>query len=178
MEWRPPTHPHIFFCFHSSSLPIIWSSFYIFRGTLRIFARRGSFILVAQVPQASNALSNTISENQPGCDGFVKASLLLRVDLQQMKRNGAHDGDRDTFSRYCLVRFSAFRHFSCVCLRPCLQMRKIGSEIWWIVSYMKTTGGLVIYGVNNGVCSQAWSPGVFLFVVRWQKYYSQTAHRL
>lgn len=43
---------------------------------------------------------------------------------------------------------------------------------------MKTTGGPVIYGVNNRVYSQAWSAALFLFVVRWQKYYSQTAHRL
>lgn len=38
-------------CFHSSSLPIILSSFYIFRETPRILERRESFILVAKYPK-------------------------------------------------------------------------------------------------------------------------------
>lgn len=78
-------------------------------------------------------------------------------------------------------------HFSslCVCTRVCLRVclcvtanEKVREKIWWIVSYMETISSAVIYGVNNGVYSHACSPVVFLFVVGWQKYYSQTTHLL
>lgn len=122
-----------------------------------------------------------LARTSPDVMDLWKQLSFPRVDVRQMKQNETRDGGRDTFSCYCLVRISALLHFSrpCVwCPRPCLQMRKIGSQFWWIVSYMKTTGGPVIYGVNNGVYSQAWSAALFLFVVRWQKYYSQTARQL
>lgn len=56
--------------------------------------------------------------------------------------------------------------------------KKIGRTIWWIVSYMASISNPVIYGVNNRVYSQACSLVVFLFVARWQKYYSQITHLL
>lgn len=69
----------------------------------------------------------------------------------------------------------------CVCEWECEREtanEKEREKIWWIVSYMETISSAVIYGVNNRVYSQACSPVVFLFVVGWQKYYSQTTHLL
>ena len=41
------------------------------------------FYLSSQVAQAANALSNTISQNQAGCDGFLKETILLGADMQE-----------------------------------------------------------------------------------------------
>lgn len=103
--------------------------------------RKGSiFYLSSQVAQAANALSNAISSNQPGCDGFVKPTLLSSCGC------AANETERSPrwWPRYILAllfggNFSISPFFKpvrthvcvfvCVCLRSCLQMRKIGSEI-------------------------------------------------
>lgn len=83
---EPPSISLCFASIHSSSLPIILSILYIFKGTMRI---TGSvlaeviFYLSNQVSQVANAVSNSISVNQPGCDGFVKETILLRIDMQE-----------------------------------------------------------------------------------------------
>lgn len=75
----------------------------------------------------------------------------------------------------CVCVCALIQPYVCVCLTANEKERE---KIWWIVSYMETISSPVIYGVNNGVYSEACSPVVFLFVVGWQKYYSQTAHLL
>lgn len=60
-EDPPPTS----ICFYSSSLPIIWSSFYIFRETPRILARREFFILVAKYPKRQMPCLTPLARTSP-----------------------------------------------------------------------------------------------------------------
>lgn len=64
MELKPPPTSLCLASIHSSSLPIILSTLYILRGTMRItefILKEKVFYLSSQVAQAANALSNTIS---------------------------------------------------------------------------------------------------------------------
>lgn len=107
--------------------------------------------------------------------------------MQKNEKQQSPTVDQDAMS--CYLKWNEISHFSRLCFCTCVCVfayecvrepanEKEREKIWWIVSYVASISSPVIFGVNNRVYSQACSAVVFLFVVGWQKYYSQTSHLL
>lgn len=84
----------------------------------------GIFYLSNQVSQVANAVSNSISVKQPGCDGFVKETILLRIDTQQNETQENSNSDQDALSCDNVEAFQHLPFFKCVCVSACLCVHK------------------------------------------------------
>lgn len=160
--------------FHFSSLPTT-PSVHNFSlescKSARLFMARSSFLLWVQVTkwQIPYLTPAALTEFQE----LKRNHLFQRWKLVKNTRALLTTACQANMQRL-VTFFKPMFLFMCMHLHVSVTAneKKIGRTIWWIVSYMASISNSVIYGVNNGVYSQACSLVVFLAVARWQEYYS------